>query len=229
MNFGQRFFASFIKEDRYRWLLEGLGNTLLITVFAAALGAAVGLLIALVKVRQHASGRPTILSRLCDIYLTVVRGTPVVVQLLIIYFVVLAWSGVSGIVAAVVAFGLNSGAYVAEIIRAGILAVDRGQMEAGRSLGLGYSATMRRIILPQAIKNILPAMFNELITLLKETAVAGYIGIRDLTRAGDLIRARTFDAFLPLLAVAGIYLLIVLLMTTAMNALERRLRRSDHR
>jgi ABC-type amino acid transport system permease subunit len=170
-----------------------------------------------------------VLSQIADAYVLVIRGTPAVVQLLIIYYVIFASVAIDKVLVAALAFGLNSGAYVAEIFRAGIQSVDRGQMEAGRSLGLSYGLTMRKIILPQAVKNTLPALFNELITLLKETAVAGYIAVADLTRAGDLIRARTFDPLLPLLAVALIYLLIVLLLTRLMNLLERRLARSDHR
>ncbi|MDD3867242.1 MAG: amino acid ABC transporter permease, partial [Eubacteriales bacterium] len=188
-----------------------------------------GLSIALIKVLEHNGKKLFFLTRFANLYLTVIRGTPVVVQLLIIYYVIFGSVNISKVLVASLAFGINSGAYVAEIIRAGILAVDRGQMEAGRSLGLTYSVAMRRIVLPQAIKNILPALFNELITLLKETAVAGYIAVADLTRSGDMIRSRTFDAFMPLLAVALIYLLIVMMLTRLMARVERRLRRSDHR
>ncbi len=183
----------------------------------------------MIRVLAHNGRRIFFLTRFADIYVTVIRGTPVLVQLLIIYFVIFASVNIEKTLVAALAFGINSGAYVAEIVRAGVLAVDQGQMEAGRSLGLTYGITMRKIILPQAVKNVLPAMFNELITLLKETSVAGYIAVIDLTRAGDLIRSRTFDAVLPLLAVALIYLLIVMGLTVLMNMLERRLRRSDNR
>ena len=223
------FYNNFINEKRWRWLVDGLGKTLLITLLATLIGIAIGLFLAIVKVIDYNGRRIFFLTRFVDIYLTVIRGTPAVVQLLIMYFVIFASMSVSKIMIAAMAFGINSGAYVAEIIRSGIMAVDRGQTEAGRSLGLTYAATMRRIILPQAIKNILPALFNELITLLKETAVVGYIAVMDLTRAGDMIRSRTYDPFMPLLAVAAIYLVIVMALTAAMARLERRLRRSDSR
>ena len=223
------FINNFIVENRWLWLVDGLVQTLIITFFATLLGVAIGLLIAVVKVLDFAGKRIFFLTRFADIYLTVIRGTPVVVQLLIVYFVIFASLPVSKVVCAIAAFGINSGAYVAEIIRSGIMAVDRGQMEAGRSLGLNYATTMRKIILPQAVKNILPALFNELITLLKETAVVGYIAVADLTRAGDRIRSRTYDAMMPLLVVAAVYLVIVVGMTRLMARLERRLRRSDNR
>ncbi len=223
------FINNFIVDSRYLWLVRGLGQTLIITLFSTLLGILIGMILAIVKVLQYAGKRIFFLTRFADIYLTVIRGTPVVVQLLIIYYVVFGSVPVSKTVVAIMAFGINSGAYVAEIIRAGIMAVDRGQMEAGRSLGLNYSTTMRKIIMPQALKNVLPALFNELITLLKETAVAGYIAIADLTRAADMIRSRTFDAFMPLLVVAAVYLLIVVGLTQLMGRLERRMRRSDNR
>ncbi|HHW94102.1 MAG TPA: amino acid ABC transporter permease [Clostridiaceae bacterium] len=225
----ENFYNDFIVDNRWKWLLEGLGVTLQITFMATLLGIIIGLLLALVKVSQFHGRKIPVLSQLVDGYVLVIRGTPIVVQLLIIYYVIFASVAIDKVVVAALAFGLNSGAYVAEIFRAGIQSVDSGQMEAGRSLGLGYGMSMRKIILPQAIKNTLPALFNELITLLKETAVAGYIAVADLTRAGDLIRARTFDPLLPLLAVALIYLVIVALLTRVMRLLERRLARSDHR
>ncbi len=165
--------------------------------------------------------------RLCTLYITVIRGTPVMVQLLIIYYVIFASVQMPKLIVGILAFGLNSGAYVAEIVRSGIMAVDRGQTEAGRSLGLNYIQTMRYIVLPQALKNILPALGNEFIALLKETSIVGYIALMDLTRAGDIIRSRTYDAFMPLIAVALIYLAIVILLTRALDRLERRLRKSD--
>jgi His/Glu/Gln/Arg/opine family amino acid ABC transporter permease subunit len=225
----QNFINDFIVDDRWQWLVSGLGNTLLITVLATVLGIIIGLSLAMIKVSQQNGRKIPILTPFADLYLVVIRGTPVVVQLLIIYYVIFASVRVDKILVAALAFGINSGAYVAEIFRAGIQSVDRGQMEAGRSLGLPYGITMRRIILPQAFKNVLPTLFNELITLLKETAVAGYIAVADLTRAGDLIRSRTFDPLLPLLAVALIYLIVVLGLTKIMNRLERRLGKSDHR
>ena len=225
----ENFINDFIVDNRWMWLVEGLGVTLKITVLATLLGVVIGLFLALIKVSQLHGRKIPVLSQLADAYLIVIRGTPVVVQLLIIYYVIFASVTIDKVLVAALAFGLNSGAYVAEIFRAGIQSVDRGQMEAGRSLGLTYGITMRKIILPQAVKNILPTLFNELITLLKETAVAGYIAVADLTRAGDLIRARTFDPLLPLLAVALIYLIVVVLLTKIMNMLERRLARSDNR
>lgn len=225
----ENFYNDFIVDNRWQWLTSGLLRTLEITVMATLLGVAIGLTIALIKVSQLHGRKIPVLTQVADLYLVVIRGTPVVVQLLIIYYVIFASVNIDKVLIAAMAFGINSGAYVAEIFRAGIQSVDRGQMEAGRSLGLPYGITMRKIILPQAIKNILPTLFNELITLLKETAVAGYIAVADLTRAGDLIRSRTFDPLLPLLAVAGIYLVVVLGLTQLMNMLERRLGRSDHR
>ena len=225
----QNFYNDFIVDNRWKWLVDGLGVTLRITLLAAVLGVVIGLFIALIKVSRLNGRKIPILSQIADAYVLVIRGTPAVVQLLIIYYVIFASVAIDKVLVAALAFGLNSGAYVAEIFRAGIQSIDHGQMEAGRSLGLGYGMSMRKIILPQAVKNTLPTLFNELITLLKETAVAGYIAVGDLTRAGDLIRARTFDPLLPLLAVALIYLVIVVLLTQVMNLLERRLARSDHR
>ncbi|MFQ8689572.1 MAG: amino acid ABC transporter permease, partial [Blautia sp.] len=165
---------------------------------------------------------------ICNIYITVIRGTPVVVQLLIIYFVVFASMDVSKVFVAVMAFGMNSGAYVAEIFRSGIMSIDEGQFEAGRSLGFNYAQTMLYIIMPQAFKNVLPALGNEFIVLLKETSVAGYIALQDLTKGGDIIRSRTYDAFMPLIAVALIYLVMVMIFSKLVTLLERRLRNSDH-
>jgi polar amino acid transport system permease protein/polar amino acid transport system substrate-binding protein len=223
------FINNFLVESRYLWLINGLGQTLVITIFSSVIGIVIGLFLAIVRVLSYTGKRIFLLSRFVDIYLTVIRGTPVVVQLLIIYFIIFGSVQINKTLVASLAFGINSGAYVAEIIRSGIMAVDRGQMEAGRSLGLGYAKTMQKIILPQAFKNILPALFNELITLLKETAVAGYIAIADLTRAGYMIRSRTYDAFMPLLVIAAIYLVIVQILTRIMARVERRMRRSDHR
>ena len=223
-----RVYSSLIDEGRYLYILQGFGRTLLMTLLSCLIGIFIGLLVSIVKVIPKKTSRGRAAEYLADAYLTVIRGTPAVVQLMIIYFVIFASVDVPKLLAAVVAFGINSGAYVAEIIRSGILAVDRGQMEAGRSLGLGYGDTMRFIILPQAFKNILPALGNELITLLKETSVAGFIGLADLTKAGDIIKSQTYDAFTPLLLVAAIYLAVVMLMTKALARLERRLRQSDN-
>ena len=220
------FQPDFIKDDRYMYLVKGLGNTLLITVLAVLLGLALGFLVAIIRSTHDKHGGLNILNFLCRVYLTVWRGTPTMVQLLIMYYIVFV-SLNNKILVAVVAFGLNSGAYIAEIVRSGIMAVDEGQFEAGRSLGLNYSKTMRLIIMPQAFKNVLPALANEFITLLKETSISGYIAIPDLTKGGDLIRSQTFDAYLPLFGIAIIYLAIVMLLTAGVHKLEMRLRTNE--
>lgn len=232
-----RFILNFIEGNRWKYLLDGLGNTLKITLFAVLLGIAIGVIIASIRSTHdsmiHSMHKGVgrfflkLLNALANIYLTVIRGTPVVVQLMIAYFVIFATSN-NKIVVGILAFGFNSGAYVAEIIRSGIMSIDRGQSEAGRSLGLNYLQTQRYIVLPQAFKNILPALANEFIVLLKETSVAGYIGMQDLTKGGDIIRSRTYDAFMPLIAVALIYLVMVVFFTWLVGKLERRLRSSDH-
>lgn len=225
--FLEKLYDNFVEDDRWAFLLKGLGNTLLITVFALIIGVVLGFLIALVRSTHDKTGSMKILNFICRIYLTIVRGTPVVVQLLIIYYVIFAQVDINKIIVGAIAFGFNSAAYVAEIIRSGIMSVDAGQFEAGRSLGLNYGSTMRYIIMPQAFKNVLPALANEFIVLLKETSVSGYIGVMDLTRAGDIIRSVTFEAFLPLLTVALIYLLVVMLLTAGVNKLEARLRTNE--
>lgn len=223
-----RFYLNFIKDDRWMYIVDGLKVTLLVTFFAVLIGIVIGFLVATVRSTYDKTGKLKILNILCQIYLTVIRGTPVVVQLLIIYFVIFGNVNIDKIPVAIMAFGFNSGAYVAEIFRSGIMSVDGGQFEAGRSLGFNYVQTMRYIIMPQAFKNVLPALGNEFIVLLKETSVAGYIAQQDLTKAGDIIRSRTYDAFMPLIAVALIYLAMVLIFTKLVNMLERRLRNSDH-
>ena len=226
-SFTDKLYQNFVEDDRFMYLLTGLLNTLLITVLAMILGLVLGTLIAVVRSVHDINGKLKILNAICKIYLTIIRGTPAMIQLLIIYYVIFASVDVSKILVAVAAFGLNSAAYVAEIIRSGITSVDKGQFEAGRSLGLTTSMTMKKIILPQALKNILPALGNELISLLKETAISGYIGLNDLTKGGDIIRSQTFDAFLPLIAVALIYLAIVMLLTFGVGRLERRLKKDE--
>ena len=223
-----RFYLNFIKDDRWMYIVDGLKVTLLVTFFAVMIGIVIGFLVATVRSTYDKTGKLKILNILCQIYLTVIRGTPVVVQLLIIYFVIFGNVNIDKIPVAIMAFGFNSGAYVAEIFRSGIMSIDGGQFEAGRSLGFNYVQTMRYIIMPQAFKNVLPALGNEFIVLLKETSVAGYIALQDLTKAGDIIRSRTYDAFMPLIAVALIYLAMVLIFTKLVNMLERRLRNSDH-
>ena len=219
-------------------LLIGLKNTLIITLFAAVVGLIIGIIVAAVRTTYDNNGEAMkhkgsfgyyvlkVFNAIFKVYLTVVRGTPVVVQLLIIYFVIFA-SSTNDILVATLAFGINSGAYVAEILRGGIMSIDSGQFEAGRSLGFNYVQTMWYIIIPQVIKNVLPTLLNEFIALLKETSVAGYVGVMDLTRAGNTIRGVTFSAFLPLIAVALIYLLIVMILTWAVGRIERRLRKSE--
>lgn len=226
--FANSFYLNFIKEDRWRYIANGLGVTLQVTFFALMIGVAVGFLVAVIRSTYDKTGKLEVPNFLCNVYLTVIRGTPVVVQLLIIYFVIFASFNISKVIVAVIAFGINSGAYVAEIIRGGIMSVDNGQFEAGRSLGFNYIQTMWHIILPQAFKNVLPALGNEFIVLLKETSVAGYIALQDLTKGGDIIRSRTYDAFMPLVAVACIYLAMVMIFNYLVKCLERRLRGSEH-
>lgn len=222
----EKLYDNFVKDSRYMYIVKGLGNTIVITLFAVMLGIILGFLIAVVRTSHDRNGGLTILNGLCQAYLTIIRGTPVMIQLLIIYYVILA-SVTNKILVAAIAFGLNSAAYVAEIVRSGIMSVEIGQFEAGRSLGLNYKQTMTSIILPQAVKNILPALLNEVISLLKETSISGYIGLMDLTKGGDIIRSNTYEAFLPLIAVAIIYLVIVMILSRCVSRLERRLRNNE--
>jgi len=236
--FRAKFYLCFIADNRFvDYMLYGLGNTLKITLFAVLIGVAVGVVLALIRVTYDKTiadlrgpGRIFIqlLNAFAKLYITVIRGIPVVVQLLIWFFVILIKVD-NRIFVAIIAFGINSGAYVAEIIRGGIMSVDSGQSEAGRSLGFGYISTMRYIILPQAFKNALPTLLNEFIALLKETAIVGYIAVMDLTKAADIIRGRTFESFFPLVGAALIYLLLVMILSWLFGKLERRLRASDRR
>lgn len=232
------FVKTFITDDRWVQLLNGLLATLEITFFAVIIGVAIGFLIAIVRSTydMNLSGKKCrtlsdyilkAVNFICNIYITVIRGTPVLIQLMIMYFIVFA-SSRDGMIAAIISFGVNSGAYVAEIVRSGIMSIDKGQFEASRSLGFNYRSTMIHVIIPQAFKNILPALGNEFIVLFKETSVAAYISVQDLTYVGNLIRSRTYEAFFPLIAVAIIYLVIVLILTFLLKKLERRLRNSDH-
>jgi polar amino acid transport system permease protein len=233
------FFVNFIKDNRWEWIVKGFKNTIIITFFATLIGIAIGVIIAIIRSTYDKNSSTLkkkkslgyyilcILNAICKVYLTVIRGTPVVLQLLIMYFVIMVSSD-NDTVVAIVAFGVNSGAYVAEIFRGGIMSIDKGQFEAGRSLGFNYIQTMIYVVIPQMFKVVLPTLCNEFIVLLKETSIAGYVGIVDLTKAGDLIRGRTFSAFMPLVAVAIIYLVIVMLFTWLVGKLERRLRNSDH-
>lgn len=228
-DFLQKLYDTFIEKDRWLYLVDGLKNTLIITFFAVILGMVLGFVVAIIRSTHDKTGKLKIINFICRVYLTVIRGTPVVVQLLITYFVIFGSVRISKILVAVLAFGLNSGAYVAEIVRSGIMSIDNGQFEAGSSLGLSYAKTMIYIIIPQAFKNVLPALANEFIVLLKETSVSGYIALADLTKGGDIIRAATYEAFLPLLAVALIYLIMVMILSWLVSRLERRLAKNDKR
>ena len=233
-----KFILDFVEKQRYIYIIDGLKVTLEVTFLALIMGLVLGALVAIIRTshdqlkEEQTKGVGGFLLKvantICRLYLTIIRGTPTLIQLLLMFFVFLATSN-SKVMVAVITFGINSGAYVAEIFRSGIMSVDQGQMEAGRSLGLGYADTMMQIIMPQAIKNCLPALVNEMITLLKETSICGYIGLNELTRGGDIIRGVTFDALLPLMVVAVIYLAIVMFFTWIMSKLERRLRESDIR
>lgn len=235
-NLKSQFILNFVDGNRWKLLVEGLGNTLKITLVAVVIGIVLGVLIAIIRSSydknadsMHGASKAvlSVLNGITKLYLTIIRGTPVVVQLLIMYYIIFASSN-NKILVAILAFGINSGAYVAEIFRSGIMSIDAGQFEAGRAMGLNFVQTMVHIIIPQAFKNVLPALANEVIVLLKETSVAGYVAITDLTRAGNLIRGKTFSAFMPLIAVAVIYLIMVMVLSKLVSLLERRLRASDH-
>ncbi len=218
---------NFVDDSRWTYLTKGLVNTLIIALCAVLAGMIIGFLVAIVRVTYDKTGGMVILNTICKLYLTIIRGTPMMIQLLIIYYVVFKSVNVPKILVAIIAFAINSGAYVAEIMRGGIMSIDDGQMEAGRSLGLTYKDTMISIILPQAVKNVLPALGNEFISLIKETSICGYIGLMDLTRGGDIIRSITYEAFLPLIAVAIIYLIIVQVLNFGVGKLEKNLRKSE--
>lgn len=226
-DFKIRFINNFITDNRWKYLTNGLQTTFLITILSVMIGIALGFLVAIIRSTADKNGNLKIANAICKVYITVIRGTPVMIQLLIIYYVIFASVMVDKRLAAVLAFGINSGAYVAEIVRAGIMAVPEGQFEAGRSLGFSYVQTMRHIIMPQAFKNVLPALGNEFIVLVKETSICGYIALTDLTHGGNTIRSQTYDAFMPLIAVALIYLAIVCLLSAGVSHLERRLRNSE--
>lgn len=237
-NLKAQFVLNFVEDNRWLLLLQGVGNTILITIVALLIGVVLGSLVAMVRstydkngedLKKRHKGRYNLLAfcnGICKFYLTVIRGTPVVVQLMIAYFIIFA-SSTNGIAVAMIAFGINSGAYVAEIIRGGIMSIDEGQFEAGRSLGFSYAQTMMYIIIPQVFKVVLPTLCNEFIVLIKETSVAGYVGIRDLTKSGDIIRGRTYSPFMPLFAVALIYLCIVLVLEKLLGKVERSLRKNE--
>ena len=230
------FILNFIEDNRWTYITSGLKNTLIITLFAGLIGIFLGAIVAIVRSSYDKNyksmknglkkGILALSNSVCKIYLTVFRGTPVVVQLMIMYYIIFA-SSRNSLLVAILAFGINSGAYVAEIVRSGIMSIDEGQFEAGRSLGFDYTQTMTHIIIPQAIKNVLPALANEFIVLIKETSVAGYVTIRDLTMGGNIVRAATYSPFMPLIAVALIYLVLVMFFTWLIGKIERRLRNSE--
>ena len=231
MNFKEEFYLNFIQDDRWRYITRGLGTTFTVTIFAVILGVALGIVIALIRSTADKSGSKSIVLKIvdgiCKVYLTVIRGTPAMIQLLIMYYIVFASPNVSKQFVAILSFGINSAAYVAEIFRSGIMSIDNGQFEAGRSLGFSYAQTMIYIIIPQAFKNVLPALANEFIVLLKETSVAGYVGLTDLTYAGNIVGGNSYDYLFPLLVTAIIYLIMVLFFTYLVGRLERRLRNSE--
>ena len=220
------FEKTFIREDRYKMFLSGLGNTLIIALCATLIGVIIGALVAIVKVYHKQTGKLKYLNAICEVYTTIIRGTPIVVQLLITYNIIFVWS-TQAVAIGIMGFGINSGAYVAEIMRGGINAVDIGQTEAGRSLGLSSATTMKSIVLPQAIKNVLPAIGNEFIALLKETSVIGFLGVIDLTKAAERVISRTADVYFPYLSIAAIYLILVYGLNYLFKLLERRLAKSD--
>ena len=224
-SFVTQFVSTFITEKRYLIFLEGFRNTFVISIVSAVVGVLIGVMVAMVKVNTHQTGRMRGLSALLSAYVAVIRGTPLAVQLMIMAYIILQSNNY--VLTACVAFGLNSGAYVSEVIRAGIMSIDIGQMEAARSLGLTRGIAMRRVILPQAVKNILPALCNEFIAIIKETSIVGLVGVRDLTRASDVVRSRTYAPYFPLLSIAFIYFVLVAGLTKATGALEKRLARSD--
>ena len=226
MNWFEKLYETFIVDDRYMWMLEGLGNTLIITFGALAIGVVIGTLVAVAKYYAEGNKKLRFVSWICDLYTTVIRGIPMTVLLLLFFFVLFV-SARNGVPVAVAAFGINSGAYMAELIRSGINAVDKGQMEAARSLGLSKGQAMAKVIMPQAIKYILPAIGNECIALLKETSVAGYVAVVDVTKAATNIRNKTYDAVNPIILLALIYLVMVVGLTRLLAIMERRLRKSD--
>ena len=227
-DFKLKFIANFITDNRWKYFTNGLGTTYVVSFFAVILGVVIGVLIAVVRSSADKLDRPPlvvkILHVICKLYLTVIRGTPAMIQLLIMYYIVFGSVDVSKRLVAILTFGINSGAYVAEIIRSGIMSVDQGQFEAGRSLGLTYVQTMWYIIIPQAFKNVLPALGNEFITLLKETSICGYIALTDVTHGANTVRSQTYEPYMPLFAAALIYLVSVSVLSALISRLERRMR-----
>ena len=228
MNWLDKLQQTFLEDNRYMWLVEGLGNTLVITFGALFIGVIIGTLVAVTKYYCEGNKKLWFVNWLCDLYTTVIRGIPMTVLLMLFFFVIFA-SARDGVPIAIAAFGINSGAYMAELIRSGINAVDKGQMEAARSLGLSKGQAMAKVIMPQAVKYILPAIGNECIALLKETSVAGYVAVVDVTKAATNIRNKTYDSVNPIVVLALVYLTMVVALTWLLTILERRLRKSDAR
>ena len=234
--FKQDFITCFIEKDRWKYIVEGLGNTLKIALVAVLIGVVIGTVVAIIRsthdknIQDMRRGAARTLLKIanwiCNVYLTIIRGTPVMIQIMIMFFVIFTKAR-DGVPVAMLTFGINSGAYVAEIIRGGIMAVDEGQTEAGRSLGFGFAKTMWYIVIPQALKSVLPALANEFIALLKETSVACYVAVNDLTKGGEIIRSATYIQAMPLIAVAVLYLAMVMFFTYLVGKLERRLRTSE--
>ncbi len=227
-DFKAKFILNFIEDNRWRYITEGLGTTFSVTIFAILLGTVLGFLVAVIRSTADKNDRNPLIVRIldwfCKVYLTVIRGTPAMIQLLIMYYIVFTSPDISKRFVAILTFGINSGAYVAEIVRSGIMSIDNGQFEAGRSLGFNYAQTMMYIVAPQAFKNVLPALANEFITLLKETSICGYIALTDITHGANVIRSQTYEPLMPLLAAALIYLAVVSLLSAGVSKLERRLR-----
>jgi His/Glu/Gln/Arg/opine family amino acid ABC transporter permease subunit len=230
-DFKAKFYLNFIQDNRWKYITNGLQTTFTVTIFAAILGVVLGFVVALIRSTADKSGSRSVVLRIlnwiCKLYLTVIRGTPAMIQLLIMYYIVFTSPNVSKQFVAILTFGINSGAYVAEIVRSGIMSIDQGQFEAGRSLGFSYPQTMWYIISPQAFKNVLPALANEVITLLKETSICGYIALTDITHGANTIRSQTYEPLLPLLGAAAIYLAVVTILTMLVGRLERKLRADE--
>lgn len=221
------FYKTVIFDERYKLILEGLKNTILIAIGALIVGILLGSIISIVKYTNKERGKFKLLSKIFDIYVNIIRGTPSVLQLMIMYYVIFKTSTIDSVVVGIIAFGINSSAYVAEILRSGFDSIDDGQVEAGLSLGLNFRQVLKYIIIPQAIKVSLPSMGNEFVTLIKETAIAGYIGIEDLTKASDIIASRTYDYFFPLVLVALIYLVLTSVISKLLKKMERKLNVND--
>lgn len=217
------FYQTFIFEDRYLYFLEGIKYTLIIAFFSIVLGLFLGILVSIIRDFHNQTGKLSLLSKLCDVYVYVIRGTPTLLQLMVLYYIVFKTSSLSPIIVGILTFGINSGAYVAEIFRAGYDGIDKGQREAAKTLGLSYRKTIQHIIFPQALAKIFPALGNEIITLVKETSIAGYVGIIELIKAADIISSRTYDYFFPLVVAAIIYLFLTFILSKVMSFGERKL------